>query len=271
APPPAPVEEEQPAAAEPAALDEVDGDPRPGRGRLGSFLVERPTSPVAFHRAFDAVLFDFAGVVVASPYPALAGMAASVGLDGGDVLDLTVGPQHRDTDHPFHRLERGEISPAQYDEELAVRLEGARAPITYDVIRNAFAGLDVNEVVIEYLEELRADGYRTALISNNFRDIAFHWKQMLPLHQLFDLVIDSSAYGIRKPNPAIYRLALDKLGGIQPQRSVYVDDGLGNVEGARSIGMHGVHVVRDPGFALRQIDTLLGRSTAGGEELDPEA
>jgi putative hydrolase of the HAD superfamily len=216
-------------------------------------------------------VFDFIGVVVASPYPAIAALGSSIGMDGGDLLDLVVGPQHRDTDHPFHRLERGEITSAQYDDELAIRMEGVATPITYEMIRTAFVGLDVNEVVIEYLEDLKTDGYRTAMITNNFRDASMYWKQMLPLHELFDVVIDSSVVGVRKPNPTIFRIALQKLGDAVPGRSLYLDDALGNVEGARSIGMQGVHVVRDPGYALRQVDVLLGRSNAAGVDLDGEA
>ncbi len=59
---------------------------------------------------------------------------------------------------------------------------------------------------------------------------------MVPLDELFDVVVDSSEVGVRKPDPRIFELALAELGDVDPARSVFLDDFLGNVEAARRLG-----------------------------------
>ena len=79
----------------------------------------------------------------------------------------------------------------------------------------------------------------------------------LNLVPLFEVVIDSSEVGIRKPDPRIYRLALERLGAIDPARSVFLDDYAGNVDAARRVGMLGIVVEADPAPALAELDRLL--------------
>ena len=59
---------------------------------------------------------------------------------------------------------------------------------------------------------------------------------MLPLDELFDVVIDSSEVGMRKPDPRIFHLALEQLGGVEPGRAVFLDDYPGNVVAAEARG-----------------------------------
>jgi putative hydrolase of the HAD superfamily len=80
---------------------------------------------------------------------------------------------------------------------------------------------------------------------------------MLDVDALFDVVIDSSAVGMRKPDPAIYRLALQELGGVVPERAVFLDDHEGNIAGARAVGLHAVLVGPDPRPALDELDRIL--------------
>ena len=76
---------------------------------------------------------------------------------------------------------------------------------------------------------------------------------MLPFEEMFDTIVDSSTVGMRKPNPEIFHLALRELGGVEPSRAVFLDDFAGNVEAARSIGMHGIVVEADPSAALEAL------------------
>ena len=62
---------------------------------------------------------------------------------------------------------------------------------------------------------------------------------------------------MRKPDPRIFELALTELGGVDPGRSVFLDDYLGNVEAARRVGMFGILVESDPAGALAELDRLL--------------
>jgi putative hydrolase of the HAD superfamily len=118
--------------------------------------------------------------------------------------------------------------------------------------------MTVHTQVVEHIRGLRAEGYRVALITNNVREGAATWRAMVPLDELFDVVVDSSEVGMRKPNPAIYLHALDLLGGVAPEEGVFLDDSPGNVEGARRAGLHAIHVA-DPDAALAELDALLQR------------
>jgi epoxide hydrolase-like predicted phosphatase len=114
----------------------------------------------------------------------------------------------------------------------------------------------VHEEVVDRVRSLRAEGYRTALVTNNIRELSSGWRALLPADELFDVVVDSSDVGVRKPNPAIFTIALERLGGIAPDRAVFLDDAPGNVAGARAAGLHAIEVV-DAADALRQLDAVL--------------
>ena len=203
----------------------------------------------------QAVLFDFSGVLTTSPWPAITASA------GGDLAFLT-GPYHEDTDHPWHRLERGEIS---VDEWLAAVNEAAeQAGRTLDLtpMRTLLTDLVVHDDVVEHVGGLRADGYRTALVTNNVREGAAGWRAMVPVDDLFDVVVDSSSVGMRKPDPAIFTHTLDLLGGIAPDRAVFLDDVESNLVGARLAGLHTILVDDPPASALLELDVLLGRTSS---------
>jgi HAD superfamily hydrolase (TIGR01509 family) len=79
---------------------------------------------------------------------------------------------------------------------------------------------------------------------------------MIPVDALFEVVIDSSAVGIRKPNPLIYMMALDQL-GVAAGNSVFLDDAVGNIDAARAVGMHAILVEDDHTKAFTELDLLL--------------
>ncbi len=82
---------------------------------------------------------------------------------------------------------------------------------------------------------------------------------MIALDELFDVVVDSSAVGMRKPDPAIFTHTLDLLGGVAPDRAVFLDDVESNLVGARRAGLRTILVGDPPGPALTELDRLLGR------------
>ncbi len=209
-------------------------------------------------RLIDAVLFDFGGVITASsPFRLLGALGASGGLSEEETLELLLGPYHEDTDHPFHRMERGEISGVAWFAEAATAMAARGVQLEPSQLVDVFRSLGVHDVVVERIRSLRADGYLTGIITNNVREASNTWQEMLDVDALFDVVVDSSAVGMRKPNPAIYRHALDLLGGIAPERAVFLDDAEGNVAGARAVGMHAILVGPDPLPALAELDALL--------------
>jgi putative hydrolase of the HAD superfamily len=95
--------------------------------------------------------------------------------------------------------------------------------------------------MIEFVRGLRARGVRNALLTNNVREWEPLWRSKLPeIDELFDVVIDSAFVGMRKPDPAIFELTLERLGGAAPERCVFVDDLEPNCDAARTLGMAAV-------------------------------
>lgn len=205
-----------------------------------------------------AVLFDFGGVFTDSPFGALAAAASELGATAEEVLEIVFGPYERDTDHPWHRLERGELSLPEARE--AIIALGAARDIELDPIQLLVRGLGgkgARDAVVAHTRRLRAEGLRTALVTNNAREFRAGWRTLIPLDELFDAVVDSSEVGVRKPDPAIFELALREIGGVEPQAAVFLDDFHGNVAAARRLGMHGLLVEDDPSGAFRELDRLL--------------
>ena len=207
-------------------------------------------------RRFDAVLFDFGGVLVSSPFDLLGSAGEGTGVAREVVLELMMGDYAVDGDHPWHRLERGEIGIGEYAAELQTRCDAAGVTLDFSSIGSAGKRLEVQDEMVDAARRLKNDGYKTAIVTNNVREFGGQWRAMLALDELFDAVVDSCEVGVRKPNPAIFRIALDALGGVEPERAVFLDDAPGNVDGARAAGLTGI-LVDDPGAALRELESVL--------------
>ncbi|HEX9683606.1 MAG TPA: HAD family phosphatase [Acidimicrobiales bacterium] len=207
---------------------------------------------------FDAVLFDFGGVLISSPFEALHELAVAMELPFpvGDFLEEVFGPYHQDTDHPWHRIERGEIGFGDYFDDLVGRL--AQRGVELDLARFAktFGGLQPHEHMVDLVEELSVAGYQLAMVTNNIAEGREQWGVHAPV-DCFDVIIDSSAVGMRKPDPGIYRLALQEL-EVSADRAVFLDDAPGNVDGARAVGLHAIWVTGDGRAAEAELRTLLG-------------
>jgi epoxide hydrolase-like predicted phosphatase len=204
--------------------------------------------------SIKAVLFDFSGVLTTSPWPALSASAR------GD-LELLVGPYHEDTDHPWHRLERGEIAIGQWMLDVKVLADAAGVELDFGPMEALLDNLAVHDQVVAHVRALKAEGFATALVTNNVREGSDKWRAMIPVDELFDVVVDSSAVGMRKPNPAIYHHTLELLGTTDPAGAVFLDDVESNLVGARAAGLHGILVGDPPDAALVELDLLLGRSS----------
>jgi putative hydrolase of the HAD superfamily len=94
--------------------------------------------------------------------------------------------------------------------------------------------------MIEFVREVRGDGVRTALLTNNVREWESRWRSKLPeIDELFDVVVDSAFVGMRKPDRGIYELTVERL-GVRAQECVFVDDLEINCDAARELGMAAV-------------------------------
>jgi putative hydrolase of the HAD superfamily len=200
--------------------------------------------------AITTVLFDFAGVLVSSPWGAMTEA-------GGGNLELLIGPYEEDGDHPWHRVERGELGLAEWAVEITKLGAEAGVEIDFAPLQSLLGNMTVHAQMIDRIRELRTQGYLVGLITNNVREGSASWRALIPIDELFDVVVDSSEVGMRKPNPAIFHHALALLGGVEPSEAVFLDDSPGNVAGAQRAGLHAIHV-DDPDDALAELDALLG-------------
>jgi epoxide hydrolase-like predicted phosphatase len=203
-----------------------------------------------------AVLFDLHGVLTSSPWAALAEAGTGNGVDQETVLRVMVGDYRTDGDHPWHRLERGEIGLAEYGAAVLDLARDAGIELDFGKLRGFNDRITVSDEMVARVRRLRTEGYRTAVVTNNVKEMADAWRALLPVDELFDAVVDSSSVGVRKPNPAIFQHALEVLGGIAPNEAVFLDDAEGNVAGARAAGLHAIHVL-DVDSALAELDRLL--------------
>lgn len=205
------------------------------------------------------VIFDFGGVFTYSPFDAFDQAGAKLGAKPGQMHDIMLGGYGDDTDHPWHRLERGEITLEQCRNDILVLSErdyGFALDI-YQVFADMPRDGGVRHELIKRVEQLDADGYQLAIITNNVLEIREMWRGLFNVEELFSLIIDSCEVGIRKPNPDIFTLTLERLGGIAPETTVFLDDFQGNIDTAKSLGMNTILVGDDIHQAIQELDNLL--------------
>jgi putative hydrolase of the HAD superfamily len=203
-------------------------------------------------RAVDTAIFDLGGVIMRNGSPADFARRFP-DLDPATVLPILMGPYHDDTDHPWHRLERGELSLQEVRDANRAALAEAGVP-PMPAVEMAF---EINEEMVELVRDLRAAGLRTGLLTNNARELRDRWWGLLPYDELFDDVVDSHQVGMRKPNLAIYRLALERLGATA-ERTAFLDDIASNVAAAQAAGMVGVLVEHGGEAAIAHVRELAG-------------
>ena len=85
------------------------------------------------------------------------------------------------------------------------------------------------------------------------------WRALIPVDELFDFVVDSSSVGVRKPDPRIFEIALQRLGSVASGQVVFLDDYQANVDAARELGLQAITVGTDLRAAIEELDSLLAR------------
>jgi putative hydrolase of the HAD superfamily len=208
--------------------------------------------------AIEAVVSDFGGVLTTPLFDTFAALNAEDGLEpramGAAIRRIT----ERSGAHPLYELECGRMTEHDFLAAIAAQL---RADLGRDVEMQTFAEryfdhLQPNAAMIAYLRELRDDGYRLAMLTNNVREWEPRWRAMLPVDELFEVVVDSAFVGMRKPDPAIYRLTCERL-GVGPERCLFVDDVAVNCDAARALGMTAV-LFRSSEQAIAEMREALG-------------
>ena len=174
------------------------------------------------------------------------------------MLELFIGDYAAETDHPWHQLERGEITMAEFGMGLVQRAQEAGIELNFDALRNYHSTMAAHPRMIETIAKLKADGYKTVLVTNNIKEAGDDWRSLVDLDSLFDAVVDSCVVGMRKPDASIFLHALEQVGS-RPEQAVFLDDHAANVEGARRAGLRAI-LVTDVDEALHELTALLGEA-----------
>ncbi len=215
------------------------------------------TSPGGDRPRIKMVISDFGGVLTTPLADAFMALQDNAGIPptafGKALKRLT----EESGKNPLFELECGLISEREFSDQLAIGLEpllGHRPDIQAFGL-SLFKALDPNQAMIDLIREVRRDGYRTALLTNNVREWEATWRSMLPVDELFETVVDSAFVGVRKPDPRIYELTLGRV-ELDPANCIFIDDMEINCEAASDLGIHAVHF-RETAQARAEVHKLL--------------
>jgi putative hydrolase of the HAD superfamily len=200
-----------------------------------------------------AALFDFGGVILTSPFDAFARYEQENGLPDGFLRALNA---RNPDDNAWARLERSEVDMAGFCELFeAEALEAGHRVVGSDVL-----ALLSGELRPEMVEAVRrcSERLRTGLLTNNFAPMG---DAVSTVVAMFDVVVESSRVGFRKPDPRFYEHACELL-GITPDEAVFLDDLGINLKPARAMGMTTIKV-DDPADAIAELESVVGFALAG--------
>ena len=202
--------------------------------------------------AIAGVLFDLGGVVMASPLAAIARYEHDHGLPDQAV---TRAIRTSGDDGAWARLERGELSleaflvPFEADcRTCGIEVSGA------GLMRYITGASAPRPAMLEAIRRIRARGLRAGALTNNW--LTETPRQPHPVREHFDVFIESSVVGLRKPDPRIYELVCRQL-GVSPSETAFLDDIGTNLKTAKALGMHTIKV-NEPAQALRELGALVG-------------
>ena len=201
-----------------------------------------------------AFISDFGGVLTSPLYEGFLAYQEESGVSLEVLGRAMARATEEHGDHPLYVLERGEITEREFRARIEPHLEDG-----FDLSRLRalyFERLEPNRAMIDFVRALRGRGTRTALLTNNVREWEPLWRSKLPeIDELFEVVVDSAFVGMRKPDPAIYELTLERL-GVRAEDCVFVDDLEPNCETARGLGMIAVRF-ESPEQAIPELRSAL--------------
>jgi putative hydrolase of the HAD superfamily len=206
----------------------------------------------------EAVIWDFGGVLTSSPFEAFARFERERGLPA-DIIRRTNAANH--WDNAWAKFERAEVDLDAFDQMFAAESLALGAEVRGREILPLLSG-DLRPEMVEALRRVKAR-FKTGCITNNLPTNAIgstggRTLYIAEVMALFDHVIESAKIGLRKPDPRIYRMMVDKL-GVDPRACVYLDDLGVNLKPAREMGMTTVKVLNGP-QAIAELEAATGLS-----------
>ena len=160
--------------------------------------------------AITAVVSDFGGVLTTPLLDSFAAFQDRTGIAPEALGRAMQAIAERDGAHPLFELETGRLTEAEFLERISAALEPelGHRPEMHRFREIYFDAMEPNEPMIELMREARRSGRRMALLTNNVREWEPLWRSMLPVDEIFELVVDSGFVGVRKPDPPIYELTI---------------------------------------------------------------
>jgi len=206
----------------------------------------------------EAVIWDFGGVFTASPFEAFERYEREKGIPVGVIRKIN-STNHEN--NAWAMFERSDIDFAGFDEAYAAEA----LALGYQIPGRDVVALLAGEFRPEMIEALRRikTRFKTGCITNNMPadaagggTAAHRSIYAREIMEMFDVVIESSKIGIRKPDPRIYQMMCEKL-GVKPDACVYLDDLGGNLKPARAMGMTTIKV-QSGQQAIAELETATG-------------
>ena len=202
-----------------------------------------------------AVLWDFGGVILSSPFETFNRYEEEHGLPRDFLRTVNATNPHANA---WARLERSDITPAEFDVEFANDSEalGHRVPGA-DVL--ALLAGDVRDEMVELLDDLKRRGYLLACLTNNVggeHASSERSSTIAAIMARFDVVVESSKVGVRKPEVQFYEMAC-KLLGVDAKECVFLDDLGINLKPAAALGMKTIKVL-SADQAIKDLHQILG-------------
>ena len=210
----------------------------------------------------EAIVSDFGGVLTTPLIQSFMAFQDQTGITAETLGKAMQAATESNGDNPLFELERGEITEVAFLECLTESLEPllGHAPEMHRFKEIYFEALHPNQEMIELMRELKGEGFRMAMLTNNVREWEPFWRSMLPVDEIFETVVDSGFVGCRKPESRVYEMTLERL-GLAPEACLFVDDVEVNCEGARKAGLNAVHFRENP-QAIAEIREALGPASS---------
>jgi putative hydrolase of the HAD superfamily len=211
--------------------------------------------------ALTTVISDFGGVLTTPLIQSFAAVQDETGVPFEQLGKAMARIEQEDGAHPLYQLEKGKLTEADFLGKLGDALEPelGHRPELHRFREIYFEALHPNEPMIDLMREAKSSGRRMGLLTNNVREWEPLWRPMLPVDEIFEVVVDSGFVGCRKPEREIYELTLERMDGPAPEECLFIDDTDVNCHAARELGMSAVHYT-DNEQAIPEIREALGLS-----------